>query len=151
MNTILKSGGGSASINDAIDKTSDSLQTSEQNPIYEHNENSPHFIDVQNIADTNTHYAYLEWRTFKNGSLQFIFGGTDTITVKVAVSNEGDTDPTAATYTNTSTEILGASSITSDQVVFLDSSIACVFLRVEYTSNNLASDGSLQVLTYKQY
>lgn len=142
---------GSSGLNSLIDETSNALRVENENPDYEHDLSSPHLIDVQNIADTNTHYAYVDWRTFKNGSLQFLFGGTDTITVKVAISNEVDESITTATYTDASTEILGASSITSDTVVFIDSNLAFAFMRIEYTSNNASSDGDLQVLLHKQY
>jgi len=149
MNLISKIGkAGGAVLAKVFDSISNALHVILDNPIWEHQLSAPHLVDVTNIADTTTHYAYLDLRDYKNATIQFQFGGADTITVKTGGSDETDENITSASYTDNSTVILGAVSLTADEIIHLDTGLALAFLRIEYTSNNSASDGDLKVSVF---
>lgn len=141
---------------DAYDSLTQSNKTAEVNPLNMQYVGET-LLDLTNIAQTTTAYAYLDMAGYRYFSLQGETSGatpTDVLTVTVEATNQDDgTAAASCTYQDVTTSLFGVASwVDTDFFGIVDTAGAFKYVRVKYnTSTGGGNDADLTVYAKRMY
>ena len=141
---------------DAYDSSTQADKVAEVNPVSAHYVGET-LLDLTNIAQTTTAYAYLDMAGYRYFSLQGETSGatpTDVLTVTVEATNQDDgTAAASCTYQDVTTSLFGVASwVDTDFFGIVDTAGAFKYVRVKYnTSTGGGNDADLTVYAKRMY
>jgi hypothetical protein len=141
---------------DAYDSSTQANKVAEVNPLNMQYVGET-LLDLTNIAQTTTAYAYLDMAGYRYFSLQGETSGatpTDVLTVTVEATNQDDgTAAASCTYQDVTTSLFGVASwVDTDFFGIVDTAGAFKYVRVKYnTSTGGGNDADLTVYAKRMY
>ena len=138
------------------DWAANAIRTKEIDPISQHFVGET-LLDLTNIAETTTAYAYLDMAGYRGFSIQGETSGatpTDVLTVTIEGTNQDDgTAPASCAYQDVTNALFGVASwVDTDFFAVADTLQSFKYIRVKYTtSTGGGNDCDLTVYSKKTY
>jgi len=104
-------------------------------------------IDLTNPV-AGTYVGYLDMRSAKYAGIQFEkFSGVDstTLTLEVTIQDDGTPPVAITTWQDVTAAFTGSANFTADAMMFLDTAIACRYLKVQIVVAGGANDADFAV------
>lgn len=99
-------------------------------------------------AGAGTYVGYLDMAGAKYAGIQFEkFGGTDTttLTLEATIQDDGTLAPGITTWQDVTAALTGSASFTADAMMFIDTVIACKYIKIQVVVAGGANDADFDV------
>ena len=110
-------------------------------------QSSSTLINLTNPA-AGTYVGYIDMQGAKYAGIQFEkFAGTDstTLTLEATIQDDGTLAPAITTWQDVTSAFTGSASFTADAMLFIDTVVACKFIKVQVVVAGGAGDAEFAV------